>query len=203
MPKNFHCLAPASELVYISVFHYFDKTIAKAHDPLMLRRRKRNVDLEKVDKDLGQDFYVYETDCLNLTVTSKEWEGITDILTNVIFVGGDAAVEQQHEIEILKFKNTITDQEEQNKGAAEIEKTIKYISRLQHAVQDFQRAHNQLERLLVSMCVRDPVGTRLARCMHALWHVVSFDRLVACHQRFLVAVSQPRVYLRSSLPMSV
>eukprot|EP00041_Stephanoeca_diplocostata_P039468 m.1630927 g.1630927 ORF g.1630927 m.1630927 type:complete len:2990 (-) comp25400_c0_seq3:1249-10218(-) len=157
MPPNFHCLAPASELVYVSIFHYFDKNIAKTHDPLMLRRRKRRVDFEKVDKDLGQDFYVYETDCLNLTVTAKEWEGISDVLTNVIFVGGDAALEQQHEIETLRFKNTITDQEDESKGAAEIEKTIKYISRLQHAVQDFQRAHNHLERLLVSMH-REDVG---------------------------------------------
>lgn len=153
VPDYLRCLSPASDLTYITIFHFFDGTVAKNYTPsaLMSMRHKSHSQLGDTFDwfDEMQDVYLYRMDRLVLDVDAKSWEGIQDALGNLVLVASDEILQTQYEIEAILFRSQIT---KNTDGSDDVLESMRNeIMELQLTVQELKRAQDQNEQLLVSL----------------------------------------------------
>jgi len=177
VPDGFRCLTPPHELRYVTVYHFIDGNITLAHDT-----RTKDVEVisdvrvdSKSDHYPGQDLYIYNVDSLKLSVTSREWECLQDILANLVLVTNDQLATTQHEIEAMAFRTQLTMTDNGGKDS-EIATLCIFIRDLQRAVQDLKRAYDFSEQLLVTLGRREHENLALQEQRERLRHELARNK---------------------------
>ena len=141
-------ITPPHELEFISVYHTFDERLGPVEKPRVTNLNRTDAE-PLAAKDEHPDIFFYQINNLDMTVTATQWVGVLDIINNVIIVEDSIEVEKLQEIELIKLRSAVSEDENQT-IEAKIEAAREYIMRLQMVVREFKNTYDVVERQLAS-----------------------------------------------------